>query len=153
MAAALREQVARDPALDREVAAFYRARAFAPLWAPGRVRPEALRLAQALAEAGEEAPAEDLRHAPPDDPWRLAELELRLSAAYAAHARRPSAGGGLEFVDPLLVKADGRGRRALEAAAKADPLDAHLAAALTARNPLHAEFERGLELYLSLIHI
>lgn len=127
--------------VDADVAAFYRDRDYQPLWAPGRLRLDVDRLAE---ELGVDATAAR------DDPWRLAEVELQLSAAYAARARQEPADGAqaLAYVDPLLkVKTAADGRAALEAAARAPTVADVLQGAPGARNQIYEDMARGLERY------
>jgi murein L,D-transpeptidase YcbB/YkuD len=138
-------------AVDTEVADFYRDRNFRPLWAPGRLRLDVDRLAEAL---GVEIEAE-VR-----DPWRLAEIELALSQAYARGAGQVSElgdeadGVALAYVDPGLRQPQESGGRArLEAAAEA-PTVGHLLAEQRRsdprggpRNRYHEDLARALEQY------
>jgi L,D-transpeptidase YcbB len=145
--AALRAHV-QSGGVTEEVASFYSARGFEPLWAPGRPRPEAEQLAEALG-VDPARPRWDVGWRSEADPRALAEFELRLSEAFVANLRdRPAGtrGAGLEYVDPLL-QPKGAGRLALEAAAEAEDLDAHLAEVINARNPVQAQLESALERY------
>jgi murein L,D-transpeptidase YcbB/YkuD len=84
-----------------------------------------------------------------DDPWRLAEVELALSTAFASEAveRRPSPAAGLAYVDPALApKARGK-RAALEAAAEAPSVADLLATSAKTRNPLYDDLARALDRY------
>jgi murein L,D-transpeptidase YcbB/YkuD len=138
VAQALRAQIDGGQA-DPDVAAFYRARDYRPLWAPGRLRLDAERLAESLGvDAG----------AGSDDPWRLAEVELAISTAYAAQAGAPQRhDASLAYVDPALVSKSRGARATLEAAAEAGSVAELLEARAQARNPIYEDLARGLERY------
>ncbi|WP_309089709.1 L,D-transpeptidase family protein [Phenylobacterium sp.] len=139
MAQALRAQIEAG-GVDPDVAAFYRARAFRPLWAPGRLRLDVDRLAARL---GVDATAQH------DDPWRLAEIELALSTAYAVQATeletdRPER---LAYIDPALAPKRKGKREALETAAQAPSVADLVEAESGARNPIYEDLARALERY------
>jgi murein L,D-transpeptidase YcbB/YkuD len=135
---------------DREVAAFYRARAFRPLWIEGgRLRPEAERAAELV--AGAEADGLDpaaygarelgaaLRRARGGAPADLAPAELLLSAALAAYARdlRRPAEAPIVYVDRELAPRGATVRSVLDGLAAAPSLSAGIDAAVR-QNPLYA---------------
>lgn len=135
---ALRAQIEAG-GVDPQVADFYRARNYRPLWAPGRLRLDVDRLAEAL---GVDTRAEQ------HDPWRLAEIELAISAAYAQAAEPDRRGAtGLAFVDPGLASKPASGRARLEAAAQAGAIAGLLAARPKPHNPIYEDLARGLERY------
>ncbi|MGA0604970.1 L,D-transpeptidase family protein [Phenylobacterium sp. VNQ135] len=142
VADALRAQV-ESGGVAADVAAFYRDRDYRPLWAPGRLRLDVDRLAEAL-----NVDATAAR----DDPWRLAQIELEISTAYAERAQRAATGGSeeLAYIDPLVkVKTQADGRAALEAAADAPTVADVVAgtASGAARNQIYEDMARGLERY------
>jgi len=135
----LREQIERG-GVEPDVAAFYRARDFRPIWAPGRLRLDVDRLGERLGV--------DVQAAH-DDPWRLAEVELALSTALAAQAVEPerSEAARLAYVDPALAPKAGGARAALEAAAEAPSVADLLAARAKTRNPIYEDLARALDRY------
>ncbi|HEY8571501.1 L,D-transpeptidase family protein [Phenylobacterium sp.] len=154
MADALRAAAARRAPSD-EVTAFYASRNYRPLWTTGQaVRPEAHRAAALLAAAAEEGldPArydadqlqQALRHV--RGPAALAELELALSSAFAAYAvdvQTPPQAAQLDYIDPALPGRLSRSREALEAAANAPSLAAHLET-VRPSNPIYAQVRDAL---------
>lgn len=147
VADALRRQV-EEGRVEAEIADFYRARDFQPLWALDEVRPEARALAQTLGV--EDRPTWNVGWRAEGDPHRLAAFELALSQAYAAEVKRLPGSGpgeGFDYVDPELLGGKDRGRAALEAAATATDLDAHLTQVFAARNPILEGLETALERY------
>ncbi|WP_245409609.1 L,D-transpeptidase family protein [Allosphingosinicella vermicomposti] len=108
----------------KEIREFYRARDYRPVWVSGTVvRPEADRLVALLQHAGVDgldpddykprALAAALAKARTGDAEALAEVELRLSRAYADYARDVAKPGKLDihYVDPELAP-DALSRRA-----------------------------------------
>ncbi len=142
VAEAIRAQI-MEGEVDQEVATFYRERAYGPVWAPGRLRMDVDRLAEML---------EVDASAAGDDPWRLAEVELAISSAYAARARQAAEADEnvLAYVDPLLkVKMAGSGRGALQDAAEARTVSELLSAEPSRgnNNRIYQDMLRGLERY------
>ncbi|HYW15844.1 MAG TPA: L,D-transpeptidase family protein [Allosphingosinicella sp.] len=143
--------------LSAEIAAFYRDRGARPLWVDRRgPRPEALRLAEAIASASDHG-LDPARYGAPDlaaaieaarsgDPAARARADLLLSRAYAAFVRDlrvPASGGrGVTWVDEELAPEPPGARALLEAAAAAPDLGRHVAEA-TAMNPLYTALSRG----------
>jgi murein L,D-transpeptidase YcbB/YkuD len=140
-----------------EVAAFYRERGSRPVWIDRRgVRPEALRLADAIAAAADHGLDPD-RYAAADIKAAIAaaeaggaaeraHAELLLSRAYPAFVRdlRVPEGGsrGVTWVDAELAPEPPEPRALLEAAAAAPDLGRHLDGTL-AMNPLYEALSRG----------
>lgn len=139
VAQALRAQI-ESGGVDPDVADFYRARDYRPIWAPGRLRLDVDRLGERLGVDVQ------VGH---DDPWRLAEVELALSTAYAAQAVEPDRSGaaGLAYVDPALAPKGGGKRAALEAAAGAPSVADLLATSGKTRNPIYEDLARALDRY------
>jgi murein L,D-transpeptidase YcbB/YkuD len=136
--------------IDPEVAAFYRARGFRPLWAQSAgLKPEAGRL---LAMLGASAPTELRRavaSAESGDPHALTRADLLLSEAYAAYAHAhltPPAASAMRYIDPGLAPAAPSARAALDAAAASPSLADHLDA-VEAINPVFGGLRRGLAAY------
>ena len=132
-----------------EIAGFYRERGFAPLWVAGdALRPEARRLLAMLRNAGRDDPRLDqaFRAAEGGDPHRLTRADLLLSRAYAdyvrAHHRAP-ARNAMRYIDPGLAPEPSGDRGALEAAAAAPSLSAHLDA-VERINPVFDGLTRAL---------
>jgi murein L,D-transpeptidase YcbB/YkuD len=140
-----------------DIAAFYRERGSRPIWVTRLgPRPEALRLAGAIARAADHgldparyAAAEiaaALEEARSGDPAARARADLLLSRAYAAFVRDlrvPAAGArGVAWVDEELAPQAPADRALLEEAAAAPDLGRHLAEA-TATNPLYTALSRG----------
>lgn len=150
-----------------EVAAFYRAHRYRPLWVThGRVRDDA----EAVVAMIEAAPADGLdptaygarslktalANARSGNPRALARAELALSTAYAIYLsdlHRPPAGAQMEFRDPALppsgitprnaletLRAAGDPAQAMAAALRMHPIYEQLRAQLAARR---AEFHGG----------
>lgn len=133
-----------------QLTAFYRARAFAPVWvADGALRPEA---AQLLAMLGDAAPAElraAVAAAADGEPHRLTRADLLLSKAYGAYAAahsQPPAHNAMRYIDPGLAPEAPSPRAALEAAAAAPSLARHLRA-VARINPVFDGLTRGLAIY------
>ena len=133
-----------------DVAAFYRARGFAPLWVSSDgLRPEG---AQLLVMLGPEASGElraAVARAASGDPHLLTRADLLLSEAYGAYVRareQAPAASQMRYIDPGLAPAPQPVRAILEAAAAAPSLAAHLHA-VEAVNPVYAGLRRGLALY------
>jgi L,D-transpeptidase YcbB len=152
--ASVAAQPVRVPA---QIAAFYRERRSRPLWVTRRgPRPEALRLARAIAHAADQGLdpkrygaaelAAALASARSGDPAAGARAELLLSRAYPAFVRDlrvpASAGRGVTWVDAELAPRPPEPLALLEAAAAAPDLGRHLAEE-TAVNPLYAALSRG----------
>ncbi|WP_374470498.1 L,D-transpeptidase family protein [Phenylobacterium sp.] len=147
----------RLPADDADLAAFYRARGHRPLWSTGDgLRPEArsvLALVRSAADDGldparyaPDALAVRLASAERGDPAALAEAELALSRAYARYAvdlRTPLEAARLAWSDPRLGLAPPSKRQALDAAAAAPALAAHLAE-VRRSNPIYEHLRAAL---------
>ena len=132
-----------------EIAGFYRERGFAPLWVAGdALRPEARQLLAIVSEAGRDDPAlaQAVAAAEGGDPHRLTRADLLLSRAYAdyvrAHHRAP-ARNAMRYIDPGLAPEAPGDREALEAAAAAPSLSAHLDA-VERINPVFDGLTRAL---------
>jgi murein L,D-transpeptidase YcbB/YkuD len=140
-----------------EIASFYRDRGARPLWVDRRgPRPEALRLAERIADArdhgldparyGSADLASAIEAARSGDPAARARADLLLSRAYAAFVRDlrvPARGAsGVTWVDAELAPTPPGARALLEAAAAAPDLGRHLDEA-TAMNPLYTALSRG----------
>lgn len=127
--------------IDAEVAAFYRARGFRPLWLDGRaLNPET---AIVLRLTGKSAGP------PTSDPRALLRTDLMLSQAWVDHVRarhRLPAVNAMRYVDPGLAPTPQTAGEILGAAAQAPSLAAHLDA-VERINPALAGLERGLALY------
>jgi murein L,D-transpeptidase YcbB/YkuD len=126
-----------------EIAAFYAARDFRPLWASGRQLKPAARMLAARVKS----PALDaaLAAAQAGDTAALVRADLMLSKAYVADAAepaRPPARRAMHYIDPGLAPAARTPRARLEAAAEAPSL-----ASALRRNPAYDGLVRGLELY------
>jgi len=124
------------------IAAFYRERAFAPLWVDGgKLRPEALRLAEGSASL-----AALVKAAENGDAAARARLEAALSVEFVRQTiQRAGQTAALDFVDPdLQVSTDPK--TILQHAAKAPSLPA-LVASVKDGNPVETDLRRGLELY------
>lgn len=140
--------------LGEEIAAFYRERGFRPLWVErGALRPEAHRLLRMIEgtswHSRQLSAAVDA--AAGGDPHRLTRADLLLSRAYAGYVRehhRPPSEAGMRYIDPGLAPEPPGEREALEAAAAAPSLSAHLDR-VEAINPVFAGLERGLAMYRS----
>jgi hypothetical protein len=125
-----------------EVAAFYRARGFRPVWIEhGALRPEARRLlgrapdprVEAALAAGDDA-----------DPHALARVDMLLTRAYLALApglTAPPAHARMRYIDPGLAPHAWTASEALAALAEASP------AAALRRNPAYDGLVRGLAAY------
>jgi len=132
-----------------QIAGFYRERGFAPLWVAGdALRPEARQLLAMLRDAGRPDPAlaEAVAAAEGGDPHRLTRADLLLSRAYAdyvrAHHRAPER-NAMRYIDPGLAPEPPGPRGALEAAAAAPSLSAHLDA-VKRINPVFDGLTRAL---------
>jgi len=137
------------PGAEREIAAFYSARADRPLWiADGRVRPEAMRVIELIEQAAIDG-LDPMTYRPRElqvaiaaaaggSPADLARAELLLSRALALYARdlRRPTHGGMVYVDAELAPRPASLRAALDQLAAAPSLDAGIAAA-TRVNPLY----------------
>jgi murein L,D-transpeptidase YcbB/YkuD len=140
-----------------EIAAFYRERGSRPVWVDRRgVRPEARRLADAIAAAADHGLDPErygaagikaaIAVAEAGGAAERARAELLLSRAYPAFVhdlRIPARGSrGVTWVDSELAPQPPEPRALLEAAAAAPDLGRHLAAEL-ATNPLYDALSRG----------
>ena len=132
-----------------EIAGFYRDRSFAPLWVTGSaLRPEAGQLLAMLDAAGRDDPhlREAVAAARSGDPHRLTRADLLLSRAYTdyvrAHHRAPER-NAMRYIDPGIAPEAPRDRGALEAAAAAPSLSAHLDA-VERINPVFDGLTRAL---------
>ena len=126
-----------------EIAAFYQARGFRPLWTEGRRLKPAVRRLAALVDSVELNRA--IAAAEEGDPRALVRADLLLSKAYVAHAAardRPPARVEMRYFDPSLAPAAKSPRELLDAAASAPSL-----ASVLRRNPAHDGLVRGLALY------
>ncbi|HEU0099609.1 MAG TPA: L,D-transpeptidase family protein [Allosphingosinicella sp.] len=157
-AAPAKAAVALEPVrVSADIAAFYRERGSRPLWVTRLgPRPEALRLAEAIARAadhgldpsryGSAEIAAAIEAARSGDPAARARADLLLSRAYpdfVRDLRLPARGArGVTWVDEELAPEAPGARALLEAAAVAPDLGRHLAEA-TATNPLYAALSRG----------
>ncbi|HWT12505.1 MAG TPA: L,D-transpeptidase family protein [Allosphingosinicella sp.] len=145
---------AAEPPLDlgEDIAAFYRDRGFRPLWVErSALRPEAGRLLAMLAGAGrrDSELAAAVRAAGNGDPRALTRADLLLTRAFADYVRdhhRPGPAGAMRYIDAGLAPAEPDVREALEAAAAAPSLAAHLAATEQI-NPALGGLRRGLAVY------
>lgn len=149
--------VARLPAADADLAEFYRARDFRPVWSTGDgLRPEG-RLVLSLARAADEEGLDPARYAPEalavrlaaagtGDPAALAEAEIALSRAYGAYAadlRTPVEAARLAWTDPELRLAPPSRLQALQALAAAPSMGDHLAD-LRRANPIYEGLRAAL---------
>ena len=140
-----------------DIAAFYRERGSRPIWVTrSGPRPEAVKLAGAIARAGDHGldPARygasdiaaALEAARSGEPAARARADLLLSRAYpdfVRDLRLPARGArGVAWVDAELAPDPPEARALLEAAAAAPDLARHLAEA-TAANPLYTALSRG----------
>jgi murein L,D-transpeptidase YcbB/YkuD len=140
------------------IAAFYRERGSRPLWVTRRgPRPEALRLARAIARAadhgldpkryGAAEIAAALEAARSGDPTAGARAELLLSRAYPAFVRDlrvpANAGRGVTWVDAELAPRPPEPRALLEAAAAAPDLGRHLAEETAEEAAIRANLDRA----------
>ncbi|HEX2560130.1 L,D-transpeptidase family protein [Phenylobacterium sp.] len=140
-----------------ELAAFYEARDFRPLWVKGRsLRPEAQAVIALVGAAAADG-LDPSRHdpgvlaratvgAPGRDPAQLARAEIALSTALAAYVRdlrSPPDAARMVFTDPALKPPATDPSQVLAEAAAAPDLAAHLAS--TRRmNPLYAQLRAAL---------
>ncbi|HST35655.1 MAG TPA: L,D-transpeptidase family protein [Allosphingosinicella sp.] len=134
--------------LDAEVAAFYRARQFRPLWLDGRALKPAARTMLAMA-GNEPRLAAALAAAEAGDRRALSRADLMLSQAFADRARarfQPPATNAMRYIDPGLAPAPRTTAEILGTAAGAPDLAAHVDAVARVNPPL-AGLERGLTLY------
>jgi murein L,D-transpeptidase YcbB/YkuD len=138
-----------------EIAAFYRARAYQPLWVAGEaLRPEALQLIRMLREEGPIEPAlgAAIASARSGDPHALTRADLLLSRAYAdyhAARQRPPRDNRMNYIDAGLAPAPRPAGETLAAAAAAPSLSGHLAA-VERINPVYAGLKQGLATYRQL---
>jgi murein L,D-transpeptidase YcbB/YkuD len=154
--AALRQAIAAGHA-PAPVAAFYRARAYAPLWVDGRsLRPAAYSLAAWVAAAGRDGLDPEAYGAAGLDrqltaarsrrPAALAAAELALSAAaagYIADLHRAPAGAAPQFWDTALPLPPITPTQALTALAQPGDLGTQLAD-LTRMHPIYAALRDAL---------
>jgi murein L,D-transpeptidase YcbB/YkuD len=153
-----------DAAADRELAAFYAARRWRPLWvrpsAAGPVLvPAADHLLAVLADARRDGLAPErydltgltaaVRAARGGSPAALARADRLLSRAltlYVVDLHRPVSGAGLIVADPAAAPASLTARGVLEAAARAPSLDAYLRDARR-MNPTYEALRDALAAY------
>jgi murein L,D-transpeptidase YcbB/YkuD len=127
------------------ISAFYRERAFRPLWVSGSaLRPEAGQLRRMIGPS----PSLDaaIQAARDGDPGRLTRADLLLSQAFAAYVRthlRPPAANRMRYIDPGLAPAPTSDHEALDAAARSPSLARHLGA-VESINPVYDGLRRGL---------
>jgi L,D-transpeptidase YcbB len=134
--------------IDAEVAAFYRARHFRPLWLDGRTLKPGARTVLAMA-GNDSRLAAALAAAETGDRRALTRADLMLSQAFADHARarlRPPAANAMRYIDPGLAPAPRTTAELLGAAAASSDLAAHVDAVARVNPPL-AGLERGLARY------
>lgn len=134
--------------IDEDVAAFYRAREFRPVWVSGRtLRPEARILLRMTVNRPALAAAVDAARA--GDPRSLTRADLMLSQAYAdyvrAHHRQPAA-KAMRYIDRGLAPEPRTAAAILAEAAEAPSLAVHLGA-VERINPVFAGLSRGLTMY------
>ncbi|MGQ0590147.1 MAG: L,D-transpeptidase family protein [Sphingosinicella sp.] len=135
-----------------EIAGFYRDRGFAPLWVTGSaLRPEAGQLLAMLDEAGRDDPnlREAVAAARSGDPHRLTRADLLLSRAFADYVRtyhRAPERNTMRYIDPGLAPETPGTGEALEVAAEAPSLAAHLEA-VERINPVVEGLTSGLAAY------
>jgi len=147
-ASAARAAAVAPARIDEDVAAFYRAREFQPVWVSGRtLRPEARILLRMTGNPPALTAA--ITAAETGDPQRLTRADLMLSQAYAdyvrTHHRRPAA-NGMRYIDGGLAPEPHTAAAILTDAAEAPSLAAHLEA-VERINPAFAGLSRGLTLY------
>lgn len=159
VASALRAELAH-PSADAELADFYRAHRYRPLWVRGSaLRPESRELLGAIETASDDGLdpqdyrtrelAAALGAAQAGDVHSLARAELALSrtlVAYAADLRTPRPGAEMIYADPALRPPDTDPRAVLTAAAHAPSLGEHLAG-LRRGNPVYAQLREALRAY------
>jgi L,D-transpeptidase YcbB len=147
---------------DRELAAFYRANDYRPLWIAGdALRPEAAMLLARLRAAADDGLAPErygidkleaaIAAAQGGSDTALARAERLLSRAYADYLvdlHRPDPAAALIYVHEGLAPAARTPRQWLDAAAKAPSLGEAIATA-TRLNPLYEELRAGLAAYRS----
>ncbi len=151
--AALQEKVS----VGSDVASFYQARAFRPLWV-GRsgLKPEAHQLLSILSRSDRDGldPARygvrrliaAFKASGSGDRAALAQAELLLSRGFADYVldlRQPPEDPGMVFIDPELAPPRLTTSQVLEDAASAKSLGAHLAA-VRRMNPIYEGLRRGL---------
>ncbi len=137
---------------DRDLAAFYRARNYQPLWLQGTfISPDAERLLERVSTADLDGLRPDvyrprqllaaMEQAQRGSPKALARLEVLLSRTLVNYARDLHRPGdvGMTYVDKVLAPSPRPALATLRAAASApQPLDAGLG-----MNPLYAELRQG----------
>ena len=132
-------------AVGEEIADFYRARGFRPLWGRGRtLRPEAMELLRSLPP--DPALSAAVAAARAGDPGLLSNAELLLSSAFAEHVRelrRPPLVESMRYADAELAPALPSVGRVLERAAAA-PAEAGSALRV---NPAFDGLRIGLDRY------
>jgi L,D-transpeptidase YcbB len=157
---AVQADLARPTAADADLAVFYRARGYRPLWTGwSGMRPEASQLVDMLATSDQDGLRPQdyqptrlrglIAAAERRDEAALARAELALSRAYAAYAvdlRQPPVQGELVYTDRALAPPRTSAASVLEAAGEARSLHDHLAG-LTTSNPIYAALRAGLADY------
>jgi murein L,D-transpeptidase YcbB/YkuD len=155
----LRAAVTAPARADSDLAAFYRARGYRPLWLDGRrPRPEAFELIGLLRGATQDGLSPQdyapdaldaaTRRARSGDPAALASAELGLSralAAYVADLHQPPKSAALVFDDPALKRPPTEGA-VLAEAGRAASLHAYLASA-RAVNPVYDQLRDEMASY------
>ena len=146
--------------VDREIAAFYKERAFRPLWVRrSGLTPVGKRLLETIGKAEQDG-LDPARYGLPllrsalgasaaGDAAMVAKAELLLSRAFADYVRdlhQPAADKAMFFVDAELAPARLSRREVLEAAAAAPSLERHVAQAVR-MNPLYEALRTALVQY------
>ncbi|MGE0179870.1 MAG: L,D-transpeptidase family protein [Sphingomonas sp.] len=132
-----------------EIASFYRARSYRPLWiADGALRPEAHRLVDLLSGTAADTPELQaaLTAAQGGDRHRLTRADLLLSRAYVAWAnahQRPPERSDMRYIDGGLAPGPQAPAALLEALASAPAMDRHLDA-MDRINPVYDGLRRAL---------
>jgi L,D-transpeptidase YcbB len=147
-----------DRASEADLYDFYAARAWSPLWIGKTVRPEAQSLIAQIGTAAADGLdpsvyrldqlSRVVEAAETGGPSARAEAELALSRALAAYVLDLRRGKGvtLAFVDPGLKAPPATVRAALDAAAAAPSLEAHLRS-LPALNPVYVALREQLSAF------
>ncbi len=138
--------------LGEEIAAFYRARGFRPVWVSGSsLRPEAHQLLRMIEGTGRHSA--ELRGAVAaaggGDPHLLTRADLLLTRAYAGHVRdlrRPPGRNAMRYIDAGLAPAERSTASVLAELERAPALAAQLRSALRV-NPAFDGLSRGLAAY------
>lgn len=157
MARAVRAELGRTGPAGSDIAAFYQARDYRPLWLKGRsVRPEARALISLIGGAAADgldplehdpsAVARAVEGATSRAPTDLARAEVALSSALAGYVRdlrSPPPAARMVFTDPALKPPATEPSEILAEAARAPDLAAHLTA-VRRLNPLYAQLRAAL---------